>query len=610
MLLNRQSGVGSTAGGEVYPLYWKQQSQSSATPPQRLYQFPCAAYLEWLGSLSPTENTLLLSKIVAGEQSKNIDSNSNSADQKSPRSGLFLRGFKPYLKTGLISNQQERPLQFISKLSEKDSIPLVWFKEVLKVLFASLKAGNFQPSQNFNYKVYAAGLERKQLKIASSELAAVIVSFPASWPDSYCFNLREAVLEAGLVSRGEQVVFLPETTATLLSVLPGARGENLAVKAENEPRFGGGNQKQSLYNSGCLGYTLILNSGASMTELALVNVPANLGELKAEDFKVVNYPYAGDAIDLDIVCQLLLKGKGIFSPSSYDLSPPEDFPTPGEAELEKRYRLLQKLRAFPQGELLRSAASQLKVILQHQEQFVLELGEERKRCLRRDLETRVFVPFVQQLNRQLNALLSQTGVPVVAIERAICTGGSASLEGIGRWLRSKLPNASIIQDTQASTPAEACSRVAYGLAALPLHPLVVNWQRHQYSDYFLLLELLTVGSGVAGSLADILQVLELRGINTRICAERIRAFLDGDLPVPFCFEPADSVLLDRQFRESPEFLALQKSALFYKQEDGSYRLNVEQSQLLRHYLNLLAAGSQQKLDEPLGLDLERGLPKV
>ncbi|MCT7951193.1 hypothetical protein NG798_15440 [Ancylothrix sp. C2] len=608
-MLNRQSGLGSAGGGEVYPIYWKQQSQPPVAPPQRLYQFPCAAYLEWLGTLTPTENTLSLSKIVA-QPVKNLDPDSESAVQNSPLSGLLVSNFKPYLKAGLNTNQQTKELQPICKWSENVSLPLEWFEEILKVLFASLKPGTFQPSQNFNYKTYATGLERKQFKMASSELAAVILSFPASWPDSYCFNLREAVLEAGLVSRAEQVVFVPETTATLLSILPGGGGENLVVKGDKEPRIFAGNQKQSLYNSGCLGYTLILNSGASMTELALVNVPANLGELKAEDFKVLNFSYAGDAIDLDIVCQLLLKGKGIFSPGSYHLSPGDDFPTPGEPELEKRYRLLQKLRAFPQGELLLEAASQLKVILQHQDQFILELGEERKRCLRRDLETRVFVPFVQQLNRELNALLSQTGVPVVAIERAICTGGSAALEGIGRWLRSKLPNASIIQDTQTPTPASACSRVAYGLAALPLHPLVVNWQRHQYSDYFLLLELLTVGAGVAGSLADILQFLEFRGINTRICAERIRAFLDGELPVPFCLEPADAVLLDRQFRESPEFLALQKAALFYKQEDGSYRLNVEQSQRLRHFLNLLAAGSQQKFDEPLGLDLERGLPTV
>ncbi|HEY9810652.1 MAG TPA: hypothetical protein V6D13_15085 [Halomicronema sp.] len=546
---------------------------------------------------------------MTGEQAKKLNNESKLNAENTPCSGLFVRNFKPYLKTGLSTKNQPQELQPIGKWSEENSFDIKWLQEILQLFFASLKTAKFQTSEQFNYKTYATGLERKQFKIASSELAAIIVSCPNSWPDSYRFNLRETILSTDLVTRAEQVIFVPETTATLLSILPGAAGEKLIIKGEIEPRFLGINQKQTLYNSEGFGYTLILNSGASNTELALVNVPANLAEIKAEDFTVLDFSYAGDAIDLDIVCQLLLKDKGIFSPSTYHLSPAEDFPTPGEPDLEKRYRLQQKLRNFPKGELLLEAASQIKVILQHQEQFILELGEQRQRCLRRNLETRVFVPFVQQLNRQLNALLSQTGVPVVAIERAICTGGSASLDGIGRWLRSKLPNASIIQDTYPLTPSPGCSRVAYGLAALPLHPLVIP-RRHQYTDYFLLLELLTVGAGVAGTLADILQVLELRGINTRICAERIRAFLDGELPVPFYFDSVDAVLLDRRFRESPEILALQKSALFYKQEDGSYRLNVEQAQKLRHYLNLLAAGSHQRLDEPLGLDLERRLLNV
>jgi hypothetical protein len=215
----------------------------------------------------------------------------------------------------------------------------------------------------------------------------------------------------------------------------------------------------------------------------------------------------------------------------------------------------------------------------------------------------VFVPFVQRLNRELNAMLSHTGVPVQAIEQALCTGGTASLPAIARWLRQKLPNATIIQDTYPSEQTPACSRVAYGLATLPLHPQVFDVKSLHYSDCFLLLELLRCCPDRPLSVAEIVGLLEIRGINTGICFDRILAVLEGELPAWIRPDAAEALLLTPEFRENADVLGLHAAPLFYKQENNSYRPNVAQCQRLRHYLSQLMAGTYQKLDEPFTVDL-------
>ena len=127
-----------------------------------------------------------------------------------------------------------------------------------------------------------------------------------------------------------------------------------------------------------------------------------------------------------------------------------------------RRRLQQRLEDSVLGQSLLEAARHLKLILQHQHQFQLELGDQRWIIRRKDLESRIFLPYIQRVNRQLNVLLSQTGFSPQAINQVICTGGSASLAAIARWLRQKFPNATIIQDTYPSDRPASCSRIAYG----------------------------------------------------------------------------------------------------------------------------------------------------
>ncbi|NJK28238.1 MAG: hypothetical protein HC925_06765 [Coleofasciculaceae cyanobacterium SM2_3_26] len=165
------------------------------------------------------------------------------------------------------------------------------------------------------------------------------------------------------------------------------------------------------------GITLVLNAGATTTEIALVDIPEHLHDLRYSDFTLHSFPYAGDALDQDIILQLIL------SESAYlatDICPqPEDMPQPGEPDVALRHRVRHRLQGSAFGQTLMEIAAHLKVVLQYQERYAFDLGEKSRAVTRQELERWVLVPFVQRLNRELNALLSYTRVPVQAIDRAI-----------------------------------------------------------------------------------------------------------------------------------------------------------------------------------------------
>ena len=122
--------------------------------------------------------------------------------------------------------------------------------------------------------------------------------------------------------------------------------------------------------------------------------------------------------------------------------------------------------------------------------------------------------------------MSETGLSSQSIHQVICTGGNASFATIARWLRQKFPNATIIQDTYPSDRPPSCSRVAYGLVNLCRYPQVLDGPRHQYSDYFLLQELLQVMPDQPMPLQGIMHLLDQQGVNTEVCHPRILALLE------------------------------------------------------------------------------------
>lgn len=585
-LLNRESG-------EVYPIYWlAAEPSASGSPVERSFRLPATAYR------SPDSGEWF----AAG------------AGSQTGETGLWLSGFKPYLKVGLIGSREgAQPSRWepIVQWSDRESIPLSWVQSAGEALLATLKPPVRGGESSIASGVSAEGLDRAAFRAAMGQLAGAIVSYPASWPDSYRFNLTEAILAAGLVERPGQIAFVEEAIAALLSVLPSAAGSALRLPGSSL------SQQLNFFNSHAPGATLVICSGATATELAIASVPENLEELSHSDLAFRSFPYAGDAIDQDILCQMLLSPpeknlnyEADLQPSDLLLHAPENWPRAGEPDLSKRYRFQQLCRASSIGPSLLETVQYLKVSLQYRERLALEVGSRRLVFSRRDLESRVFLPFVQRLNRELNALLAQTGVPVQGINRAICTGGTASVGAIARWLRQKLPNATIVQDTYPSDRPPACSRVAYGLAAVPLHPRVLDTYRQQYSDAFLLAEILQIGRAKLSlpegnrsfSLEEILRLLERRGINTSAVSERIGRCLKGHLPA--FLQPAsdDRLLLSAEFKENPDYLALSATPLFSPQQQ-TYRVNPPQFHRLSHYFSDLMARSYQRLDEPLMVEL-------
>jgi hypothetical protein len=187
-------------------------------------------------------------------------------------------------------------------------------------------------------------------------------------------------------------------------------------------------------------------------------------------------------------------------------------------------------------------------------------------------------------------------------------GGVTSIDAINRWLRQKLPNAKIIQDSYLDENSEpTCSRVAYGLALLPLHPQVVEVPRQQYTDYFLFTELLKVLPERSLSLNEVLQLFENRGINTRSCQQRLLAFLEGELPPGLVPSNLDIYWLSQSTKESSQYRAITAAPLFEKQGNLTYRPNSQQLQLLSHHLEAIKAGAEQSLEEPYTVNFALGV---
>ena len=231
------------------------------------------------------------------------------------------------------------------------------------------------------------------------------------------------------------------------------------------------------------------------------------------------------------------------------------------------------------------------------------LGDRTWTIKRKDLETKVFLPYIQRVNRQINALLNQSEMSPEAIKQVICTGGSASLSAIARWLGQKFPNATIIQDTYSGEYSNSCSRVAYGLANLCHYPNVLDGDRHRYSDYYLLLELLRILPDQPLPAGGILHLLEQRGIDTQACQLHILALIEGHLPPGLVPIESDRPLISAQSPDIPTYKMISELPLFRKQGGQIYIADAEQGERLRQHLEAVLDGKLQTLNEPQSLQL-------
>ncbi|MBD2356115.1 hypothetical protein H6G41_16035 [Tolypothrix sp. FACHB-123] len=584
----------------VYPIYWLAENQAGASAFQQSFRLPAEVYL-------PTAS------VNQGE------------GENAPASDLIKTSYsaqlKPYLQLAIPYKSARQKWEPVLQFNEFSAGPLVWVVRSLSKLLLTLKSDRQSTTQGL--AAAAVGLDEQSFRNIINNLAGAICTCPASWSEQYRFNVREALLTSKLVQHPQQVFFVEEAIASLLSLLNASNGETVQLSSNQ------GLRPIQINEQPLLGNTLALNIGATATEMALVDLAENFQELTHNDFMLHSFAYGGKSIEQDIICQLLVPPKSRQSRSEIvgeqissqpglwrsnipgldymhwqSLGLEElELPRVGEPDISARVRLQQRLESSLLGQAVLDAALALKLILQHQESFTLDLADQRWVLQRRDLESQILVPFVRRLNRELNKLLVARGIPTEAINQAILTGGVASIGTINRWLKQKLPNAKIMQDAYlGENGAPNCSRVAYGLAMLPLHPQVLELARQQYTDYFLFTELLRLLPERALSFNEVIQLFEGRGVNTRTCQQRLLAFLEGELPAGLIPNGVDINWLTQSSQENPDYHAIASAPLFEKQGNLTYRPNSQQLLALRRYLDAIKASTRQSLEEPYTLN--------
>ncbi|MEH2074711.1 MAG: hypothetical protein V7K57_10010 [Nostoc sp.] len=618
-LLNRSTFV-------VHPIYWSAENLPETTSFQQSFRLPTEVYLP-TASVPHGENESIevheQTAPAAVAQDKASDQSSTPATPRSTAdsttNNLYSAQLKPYLQVAIPYKNERQKWEPVLQLNEFSAGPLIWVVRSLSKLLLTLKSE--KTSTTPSLIAAALGIGESDFPQIINNIAGVICTCPSSWSEQYRFNVREALLTSKLIQHPQQVFFVEEAIASLLPELNTVSGEQVKLSERQ------GSHPVKTSEHPIVGNTLVINIGTTATEMLLVDVPESLVQLTYNDFMLHSFAYAGKGIEQDIICQLLLPPKSRQSrpetqsdlkttssnPWQWQPSIPgldqmrwqslglEDLGLPrvGEPDITARIRLQQRLESSLLGQAVLDAALALKLILQHQESFTLELADQQWILQRRDLESQVFIPFVRRLNRELNKLLVARGIPTEAINQAILTGGVACIGTVNRWLRQKLPNAKIIQDSYlGENGAPNCSRVAYGLAMLPLHPQILDIPRQQYTDYFLFTELLRLLPDRPLSFGEVVQLFEGRGINTRICQQRLLAFLEGELPSGLIPSVTDSTWLTQSSQENPDYQAIATAPLFEKQGSLTYRPNSQQLLSLRRYLDAIEASNQQSLEEP------------
>jgi len=564
--------------GELYPLYWQQGEDNrmtltnSGTEQSRSYSLPIGVY----GNPQNSEEMMYPVGLGVPE--------TLAPDQ------VLYQNFKPYLDLGIPAGT-ESGWQPILRLAQGQ--PLVSMRWLQQATQALLKGLNSQAAAT--QKLRATGIAPETLVNILDSIAGVILNCPINSTDAYRWNLREAVLGAGLVSQAEQVVFIEEAIAPFLA--------SLQIRHTNESHPTPFPWR---------GYTLVINSGATATEFALVNStqPQNFTH---GDFGLWSFPYAGNAFDQDIICQLLLNPvtkimQNIYETDKLLLANDLELPTAGELEITKRQRLHFWLQSSAWGQTLLIAAQNVKLHLQTKTEHRLVLGSDQWLISQQQYESMVVIPFLQQLNQQLNNFLSITGVGEHTIFQVVCAGGTVRGSLLDEWLKIKLPQAVAIEEI--GLPVGTMG--AAGLASLPLYAQTYN-QAQQYSDYFLLMELLRIlpletvdTPAPTYHLEEINQLLERRGINTRACSDRILDILQGELPLGLIPQLSQNIWLATASQQYPEYLVLKSAKLFTQEEQNTYKPNLEQCRRLYKYMTAILDKAHQKLEEPLIFDLSHG----
>ena len=555
-----------TQNARYYPIGWQSGNASETSPDTHPLQFrlPALAYFDWRGDDPHNKQPIF---VVGAE----------AAELAQQQTGLFLDNFKPYLNLAVpYYDEDQQTWEPTLSGSEQQTVSLRWVQQALQTLLATLKTADREATAA--WKVEAVGLAQPFFQEVLQHLAGVICTLPTHWGDTYRFNVREALLQVQLIAEPDKIFFVEETIATLCSRLPWqeALDTSQSLVADSQSSLP----------------TLTLSVGALATELAFVDLPRNAQTLNHDDFYLASLAYGGYALDQDIFIHLLYpQWRSQLQPHVLELE--SGLPRPGHPDEKQRERVAQRLQRSAVGRSFLAAARQLKQILQHQSEYQAQFRGQPWQVKRQDLIHLIVRPFLYQLNQDLNTLLRQAGQSEQAIAQVVCSGGSMAVlwQTLSGWLSQKFPNAALVAHPQQ--PHDA-TPVAIGLGRIALFPGLIERDRHQYSDYFLLHELLQVVPKEPFTFEAIVQLLRQRGINTRVCAARILALLNGRLPTGL-----EDIPLSSTSAEWSPRTATASITLFSQTENGRYYANLQPCQDCRDRLAAILSHAQQQLNEPL-----------
>lgn len=472
--------------------------------------------------------------------------------------GKTLEGWLPFLRLAPCYFDEARTWFPTLPWSNQQAIALKSVGEALTFLLELLKD-----------KALAVDLAPMRVRDVLGNLAGVIVGVPTHWDDTYRLNVRESLQQSTLVQTADQVVFVPEAIATLLG-----------FQAQLPQTIGG---------------TLVIHSGESYTDLAVVDLPEYFPQLENQHIQSHSFDYGGNALEQDILCQIIYPQ---WLPQLQDALSNLAKTMPRAGEIDPEYRLLAawQWRNSPVGRSLIQAARQTKKLLQQRDQFSAHLGDQQWQVTRPELEKQVIYPFIQQLNQQINHLFAQSGTVIQGIQQIICSGSNTDYcwQWLEPALQQKFPQAELIRDTST----QSVNRVAAGLALVPLIPKIVDGDRHRYHDYFLLGELLRGLPKEPFSLDTLQRQLQTQGTNVRHCGQRLQELLYSQRPAglaPDLDEQQSNVFLEYPMGDTPT------TALCWLGDQGLYHLHEAQQDHFLEYWQYLHQSYKIKFAEPYNL---------
>ncbi|MFP4220938.1 MAG: hypothetical protein ACLFSH_10200, partial [Phormidium sp.] len=526
-------------------------------------------------------------------------------ETRSLNDGIIFDEFEQVLGIMIPWRSRRGGLEPILGRSLDYDLPLVSSRDILTRLFKQLKTA----------QLYHPGEQEQATDLPPfaqliPKLGGVIIREGLSSNDAFRFNVREAALQAGLVPRPDRIGFCAAPLAVLLSALDASSMElESDSNSHSEPEISSPPTQSPSPSWGVdpqeRGSTLVMVVGARAISLA----PFQLNSESANQLRVPlgqrEIAYGHRDLADDLLIQLMLTPHPDWC-HELGVMELQQFPRCGAADRPRRIALQQWLDADEERQAARELARQVLAALQLGDRTDFELAGHWRRIHRHQLDETVLVPFFEQLNQDFNQFLSELGLSSQGISRVLLSGDSANgLLDIAPWLNHKLPNAVIVTQSPPSALSAVTARntpIATGLAQFLHYPLHGCDGGQQYSDFFLLQELLETVPDQPLSRQEAIARLELRGIHVGGIESRIVALLHNQLPPGLIPTPPDEEWLTPESRQVPFYEKLTATPLFqFFPESKTYQIHRPLARQLLQYLHRLTAETRQSFREPLSL---------